>query len=224
MPLKYYKHFAAVASVMVLLWLVRFLVTGSLMYAFLLWNLFLAAIPLVIAHVALRFNLSGNRLLAITVLWLAFLPNAPYLITDLYHLDHLKAVAPQLWYDPLMTFVAAYSGLKMGFISVHMMEQQWRKTLWQQWFSKSSTVVRWRVRRLLLVLLFTAVGFGMYAGRVLRWNSWDIVQRPFHLLEDVSVRIVFPQAHLSTWAFTLLYGFVLLVLYGFSGKYKSILG
>jgi uncharacterized membrane protein len=220
MSLKYYKQFVAGAGVLVLLWFVRFLATGSLMYAFLLWNLFLAAIPLIITHFAVKFKLSGNKLLALTILWLAFLPNAPYIITDLYHLDHLKAVAPQLWYDPLMTFVAAYMGLKMGFISVNMMERQWRETLWQQWFKESSTTMRWRIRQVLLVGLFTAVGFGMYAGRVLRWNSWDIVHRPLHLIEDVTVRLVFPQEHLSTWAFTILYGFVLFVLYGFSGKYK----
>jgi uncharacterized membrane protein len=75
----------------VALLLLRVYVTGSLFYGFLVWNLFLAAIPYVISTgLSNTVWMKKQSLVLVIILgiWLLFLPNAPYLITDLMHLRH----------------------------------------------------------------------------------------------------------------------------------------
>ena len=214
-----YKHqFATCAALLLLLWLTRYVATGNLRYLFLLWNLFLAAIPLLMAGLAQARRYKGWRLMLSSVVWLLFFPNAPYLITDLYHLDHLAPAAPQLWYDPLMVFVAAYTGVKMGFMSLGIMEKLWQPMLWQHWFPQCSTRTRVFWRQGVLVGIFLATGFGLFAGRVLRWNSWDVISQPVGLLKSLALQVWFPLQHINTWSFTILYALVLFVLYQFSGR------
>jgi len=82
----------------------RFQRTGNLGPIFLVWNLFLAWIPLVYAFLAYRLHQSHfNKLLIVpgivgcALIWLLFLPNAPYLLTDLIH---LRVIDNNLyWYD-----------------------------------------------------------------------------------------------------------------------------
>jgi hypothetical protein len=56
-------------------------------------------------------------------------------------------------------------------------------------------------------------GFGVYLGRFLRWNSWDIVHRPHLLLRDIAGRVLDPVQHAQTWGFTL--GFGTLLIFGY---------
>jgi uncharacterized membrane protein len=65
----------------------------------------------------------------------------------------------------------------------------------------------------LIVLLLFVSGFGIYLGRFLRWNSWDIIQAPFGLLFDVGDRIVNPLAHSRTWGVTISMGILLNMMY-----------
>jgi len=69
--------------------LLRFERSGSVAMGFLAWNLFLAAIPAVAAWFFARAMANGSSLIQQIVwfaVWLVFLPNAPYIITDFVHL------------------------------------------------------------------------------------------------------------------------------------------
>src|SRR4051794_26818533 len=80
--------------------LVRVSVTGVPNFLYLVWNLFLAWIPFVLAlalYDGRRRGWGGGRLLALGVAWLAFFPNAPYIVTDFVHLNR-DPLSP-LWYD-----------------------------------------------------------------------------------------------------------------------------
>ncbi len=46
--------------------------------------------------------------------------------------------------------------------------------------------------------------FGVYIGRFLRWNSWDIVTNPFSLLVEIAKQFAMPFQHYRTWAVTVL--------------------
>ena len=70
----------------------------------------------------------------------------------------------------------------------------------------------WMVTAISVVLMF-AGSFGIYIGRYLRWNSWDILTSPFQLLYDIGDRFVNPFAHPRTWGMTLLMGVFLNILY-----------
>jgi uncharacterized membrane protein len=63
-----------------------------------------------------------------------------------------------------------------------------------------------------IVFLFLSV-FGIYLGRFLRWNSWDIISNPFGLMIDIIDRFVNPFSHPRTWGLTLLMGALLNMMY-----------
>ena len=166
---------------------------------FLIWNLFLAWLPLGIAYLVgdmWRQRYIGRRGVIVGVgIWLLFFPNAPYLITDLIHLkaapDHL------IWYDALMSFSFALSGLLTGLYSllkVHrLVEKIWNSLI--AWVTVSGSLV--------------LSSYGVYLGRFGRWNSWDIVTHPFSLVRYSVSNLHDPLAIKLTVAFS----FAMLVIY-----------
>jgi uncharacterized membrane protein len=185
--------------------------TNRTTYIFLAWNLFLAWVPLGVAIMSTRLKLQSWKLAGVSMVWLLFFPNAPYLITDLYHLSHFTGIP--LWYDALMLFIAAYTSLAMGFISLRMMETQW-KSIWKQKFLRlRSTRSRWYTRIVLMILLFIVTGFGLYLGRVLRYNSWDVITDTGGLTLDIARQVLNPFENYRTWGFTLVYATGLFFFY-----------
>ena len=94
---------------------------GWIDFRFLLWNLFLAWIPLLLA-LAVYDGYRRDAPLAVlapgAVLWLLFLPNAPYLVTDFVH---LAPYGPPLWFDGVLLSTFAWTGLLLGFVSLYLM-------------------------------------------------------------------------------------------------------
>jgi uncharacterized membrane protein len=102
---------AVASSVCVSLVAYRIMIGTQPRHAYLVWNLFLAWLPLVFAALAAeRHGTSGTvndrRLLALGAAWLAFFPNAPYIFTDLVHV--LGAWRHGFWTE-LMLFCSAPS-------------------------------------------------------------------------------------------------------------------
>ena len=176
---------------------------------FLAWNLFLAWIPFVLALAAYgrhRRGASLGGIAPLAFLWLLFFPNAPYLVTDLFHLRR-ELLAP-LWFDVLVFGTFAWAGLLLGFVSLHLMQSIARRAF--------GWVASWA---LVLVALGLA-SFGIYLGRFLRWNSWDLFAEPGRLLGDVWVRVSNPVDNPKAVAYTLAFTAVLsvsyIVLYNFA--------
>ncbi len=179
----------------------RFHLAGNLYYRFMLWNLFLAAIPLGLSLGLMRIN---RLTLAIPPLglWLLFFPNAPYVLTDLMHLSEHNAHVPK-WLDLLMLLSFGLVSLWFGFQSLRLV---------QSWFARRfSHATGWCVAIASLVLS----GFGIYLGRFLRWNSWDLMRRPHVLLNDIASRFIDPLDHSRTWVFTFGFGTLLILAYLF---------
>jgi uncharacterized membrane protein len=153
-------------------------------YDFLPWNLFLAWIPLVAAvavHDAARRGTKLIRLLPLAAIWLLFLPNAPYLLTDFIHLGS-RDDAP-VWFDIVLFGSFAWTGMLLAFLSIFLMQGVVRRAYGRTW--------GW----ILVGTSLAASSFGIYLGRSLRWNSWDAVIRPSALLEDIWARLVDPLAY-----------------------------
>ncbi len=148
--------------------LVRFraVMTGSPHYTFLVWNLFLAWIPFGIAYLIYITSIRRRWLYlfvpASAVLWLIFFPNAPYMLTDLQHLSTAGVDVP-VWYDVMMLIWFSFTGLFLGMVSLFLMQEIVRREF-GRWFG-------WGF--VLAVAGLTSVG--VYMGRFLRWNSWDIL-------------------------------------------------
>jgi uncharacterized membrane protein len=157
----------------------RAVYSGQIVYTFLIWNLFLAWLPLGFAWLALRWRKRPFAALAAAFLWLLFFPNAPYLVTDLIH---LRAYAPvPLWYDLILLLDYALLGLFLGFVSLRMMQELVH--------GRFGRVAGWFF---VLAALGTG-GLGVFIGRFLRWNSWDLFVRPLSLVGDVWGRLGEPR-------------------------------
>ncbi|MEM6262591.1 MAG: DUF1361 domain-containing protein [Bacteroidota bacterium] len=176
--------------------------TGELNFLFLVWNLFLAGVPLLFS-----FGLSvGKKSRPIAIqwmlvgVWLAFFPNSSYILTDLFHLTRFTDQAP-LWFDLLMLLAFSFTGLLMGYFSLYQIHQ-WLK----ERFSTSQVY-------LLLLGIMGATGFGLYLGRFQRWNSWDLITRPLGLLEDIAAHVLLPWEHIGCWGFTFGFGAFLAIGY-----------
>lgn len=186
----------------VALLLVRIQVTGSFRYGFLLWNMFLAGLPLAAAVILkwLQHNhaLKTWVLLAIGAFWLLFLPNAPYILTDLVHFR--KATTLFIWLDLMLILSFAWSGLIMGLISLlyvqDVVEKHWNT--WAGWALALSSIV--------------ACSFGIYLGRILRWNSWDLFSRPAELFGDITSSFSGPITDPS-WGITVGFSGLLMMAY-----------
>lgn len=187
----------------------RMLYTGTPGHGWLAWNLFLAWIPFVLALILYERSRAGAswRVLApLGVVWLAFFPNAPYLVTDLKHLG-VGGQVPLL-YDVLMLSAAAWLGLLLGLTSLYLVHGVARRFV--------SVLDAWA----LVVAVLALSSFGIYLGRVQRWNSWDLVAHPASLGGQVGGGLLHPLSHPRPIGLTvLLTAFLLasyLVLYSFA--------
>jgi uncharacterized membrane protein len=166
-----------------LLIVARVIHTGRLTYAFLVYNLALAWIPLGFAAAAYSFDACRSRAARVLAVacaggWLIFFPNAPYLVTDLMH---LRVRGNRLfWLDMTALQAFAWTGLALGFVSLDLIQR----------------LVARRVGRAMSWLFAAAVlaasAFGVYLGRFRRWNSWDILRAPRALLADVAATLLNP--------------------------------
>jgi len=176
----------------------RIIISGQLYYIFLAWNLFLAWIPFAISQ---NLTTIKNRwkIFFLIGAWLLFLPNAPYIITDFLHLTSRPPIP--YWYDILLLFSAALNGLLLGLLSLLSVE----KFLANRYGN--------RISGLIILCSFFLCSFGIYMGRYLRWNSWDIIMNPDDIAVDILVRIFNPFDHFGTWAVTILFGSFFYVIY-----------
>jgi uncharacterized membrane protein len=178
----------------------RIIYSGNRTYLFLLWNIFLAWVPFFFSkYLSAHKSTVKWKQFVLLAAWLLFFPNSLYIITDLVHLQN-NSVVPK-WFDVILIFSSAIVGLLMAFASLSKVEE-----FLNGLFNKRKVAA--------LVMLFLFLGsFGVYLGRFLRWNSWNIINTPFSLLSSVVQRFVFPFEHLRTWGITFILTVVFYLLY-----------
>lgn len=199
-----HKWLLFLAGCCMFIYIGRILYSGTFHYFFMPWNLFLGFVPLFFSRMLRQYPALSKRrylLLLMTFLWLLFFPNAPYMLTDLFHLRSREGMP--MWYDLLFILSFAWTGLMAGFVSLWDIEQLIlsRKIMDEKYIPRLSSAL----------LLISS--FGIYLGRYLRWNSWDIFLHPLDLMKDIADRFLHPFHHIETWGMTLLMGFFLNVLY-----------
>lgn len=176
----------------------RVLWTWKLHYTFLVWNLGLATMPLIFSALFVHARHRAVSFAAFS-LWLLFFPNAPYIITDLTHLQNHSS-AP-IWFDILLLFSSAAAGLVIAYISLSQIHNRL--------LSSNRPVLASTIA----IAAPFAAGFGIYLGRFLRWRSIDIFQNPLGLLTDIAHRFIFPWDHPRAWGVTLGFGSLLALGY-----------
>lgn len=177
-------------------------------FRFLLWNLFLAWLPLLVSMSALlltRVARGGSLTIGLVlfgIAWLLLYPNAPYLMTDFIHLIFSPNIARYdmngllLWYDLVLFFLFSWCGLLLGYLSMRHFH-----SIVSHYFNA------WLGWVFVLIVSFLG-GFGIYLGRVFRLNSWDVLFSPFRLIEGVLEGI-----NAKSAIFTILFGTFILIIY-----------
>ncbi|HXB33477.1 MAG TPA: DUF1361 domain-containing protein [Puia sp.] len=192
-----------------LLVVARILHTGSLAFIFMPWNLFLAYAPYYISTMVTRRAVMGNRLVTIIglILWLLFIPNAFYILTDLYHLadGHRNSRVPE-WFDLVLILSFAWNGLLLGVLSTRQVER----------LLAPDASLTGRLVFLYPVMWLNALG--VYIGRYLRYNSWDIVTNPVDLLGDITRMIAHPLRYHDAWGMIFCYSILLTIMYSLLNK------
>lgn len=182
----------------------RVVYTGGYTFIFLIWNLFLAFLPYLVTKVITREPRMIDTKIKFAIaflLWLFWMPNSFYIITDLFHLSpgHYQGV-PQ-WYDLALILSCAWNGLLLGVLSLRQMEKIWHVRVPQireYWF-------------LAPVIFLNA--WGVYIGRFLRFNTWDIISNPFQLIGEIFEMVINPVQNKGPWTMVLCYAMMMGVMY-----------
>jgi uncharacterized membrane protein len=183
----------------------------SLTFDYLLWNLFLAWLPLVFAawltSILRRKLWSSWEAMGVSALWLIFLPNSFYMISDFIHLQGSEeAGRVSVLSDVLMFTSFIYIGVLLGFSSLYLIHLELKKRF-------SDRTAAWFMSFTLLVS-----SFAIYLGRDLRWNSWDILTNPAGLLFDISDRVIHPAAYPDMFVTVISFFILLISMYGLAWR------
>lgn len=176
----------------------RVVLSRDKFFLFLLWNGLLAVIPLILSMVLVYGKLSNKAgIMCLLFLWLLFFPNAPYIITDFVHLRISDRGLH--WFDLILLSSYSLTGMFYGFLSLRHVEYCLK------------TDFRIKKTGIWAGIFLYLASFGIYLGRFLRWNSWDIFFNMHQMLGDVVVRLADPNMHMGPFVF--LFGLFLNIFY-----------
>lgn len=184
--------------VAITLLLLRVKITHSMHLLFLIWNLFLAIVPYFLSsNIHNNFFDKSKKIQnsVYALMWLLFIPNTFYILTDFTHL-HFKNTF-QFGLDMLILLSFSFAGFYIGLLSLQHIHQL--------------TMAKYgnKTGNLFIVIISFLSAFGIYLGRVLRFNSWDIVTKPLKLAHN-SIYALFS---FETIMYTLQLGIIILISY-----------
>ncbi len=196
-----YIYLACSMAFSVILSTYRYSMSGRKTYLFLFWNLILAFIPFVVSETMLRIDFEKRKIFfwGMTALWLLFFPNSPYILTDLFHLKP-KVGAP-FWYDLMLLLSYSFNGFFLGFLSLLSIEKMIAQLYSDVW------------SRILTFTSLIACSIGVYVGRYLRWNSWDVFTKSSTLLQELQDQDFYPIQDSELISFTLVFSIFLILNY-----------
>ncbi|PKB18081.1 DUF1361 domain-containing protein [Flavobacterium sp. 5] len=190
-----------------ILLVIRAKLTNTIYLFFLIWNLFLAFIPyFFISYLRAKISIHKSKIktLSLLFLWLLFLPNSFYILTDLIHLS--QSSNHLVWFDLVVISSYALIGFTLGIVSLIEFE----------------TIIKIYASSLIANLIMPAIcflcGIGIYLGRILRYNSWDIISDPLELIQAILTSISSTHALL----FSFYFGVYIYLFYSLKKIYSTI--
>jgi uncharacterized membrane protein len=171
-------------------------ISGQTAYHYMPFNLFLAWIPFGFALVMYWLHIRGSQrnglLAALGILWLLFLPNAPYIWTDLVHVV-MRRSSSVYWCDLVLGLTFGWNGMLLGLLSLQIVHRIARDRL--------DSARGWLIAIIALVL----GSFSISVGRLERFNSWDVITRPLDLFAAIARIFLHPLQHSVHFAMAALF-------------------
>lgn len=172
-------------------------------YSYMAWNLALGWLPLVfmlgLLRMLLRKRWSSWEGIGLSVLWLGFLPNSFYMVSDLIHIQ--EAAPETVLFTTVMLVSFALNGLLLGYVSLYLFHNELRRRMPD------------RTARHIVALILLLCSYAIYLGRDLRWNTWDVVANPAGLLFDISNRVISPFSYPRMFIVTGIFFVLLATMY-----------
>lgn len=176
--------------------------TGKHTYLSLIWNLFLAWLPYMVSTWLQKRNLvytNPLKFVMVAFVWLLFIPNSFYIMTDLFHLGEHNNVPN--WFDLALIISFAWDGLLLGILSVRQMEK-----MMQQFLPG--------IRELFFIYpIMWLNALGIYIGRYPRFNSWDIVTNPIGLTAYILRMLWHPIQFKYAWGMVACFSIFMTLIY-----------
>ena len=198
-----YHQVILVCLLAILLDFLRVFLSGSDYFFYIIWNLVLAILPFLVSAFLLWYSTRSKiypaLLILIGIVWLLLFPNAPYLVTDMIHLKENRLLP--FWYDAILLFSFAWAGMLLALHSLSHIEHVLRK-----YFSRNIT---WIIFSLAVFLS----SYGIYLGRLLRFNSWDVLVNTGDLAHTVWGTITEPYVYREGYFITLIFFVFIMVSY-----------
>lgn len=192
--------------VAITLLLLRVKITHSIHLLFLIWNLFLAFIPYFLSSNIYNNFFDKNKKIQNSIYaftWLLFIPNTFYILTDFTHLHFINSF--QFGLDMLILFSFSFAGFYIGLHSLHHIHQ----LIISKFGDKKGNLF------ILLISILSA--FGIYLGRILRFNSWDIISKPIELF----YKAIYSLFSLDTIIYTIQLSVIILTSYAIFYYWKQ---
>ena len=188
------------------LFLFRGILSGHLEYAFIPGNLFLAWLALVFAWLlTLQLRIrpwSSWQNIGLTLMWLILLPNTWYVLTDFIHIEPVESTAEvSLLYDVVLINSLVFTGFILGCSSLYLIHKEFFKRVGES------------ASNLLATGVILVASFGIYLGRDIRWNTWDVIANPGGVAVTVSDRILDPFGYPRALNVTLLFFLIITATY-----------
>lgn len=175
---------------------------------FLILNIFLAYIPFEISNLIYKVN-NKALIIILSLLWLLFYPNAPYLLTDFFHLEALNIYELTTTFNFVLRDWIVFSiitcGLLFGFIIGVISLLRVVKKLQITFFNNESFI-----KTFIIILLITlAAGFAIYLGRFPRLHSHYLFTEPILIIkiifESINVNSLIFSGAMSAWQLLVIY-------------------
>ncbi|MCL2085403.1 DUF1361 domain-containing protein [Candidatus Saccharibacteria bacterium] len=180
-----------------ILCLLAYLIIGRNICLWLMWNSFLGWVAFIFIQLFARYP----RAWIFLILGVLFLPNAFYIITDFIHVNNLgfyrllgysrvlyiENITP--WVELFIISLGAIFGWVVGLKSINTITQKLPPRLKKFKLAKKIGFSQKFTGKLIIPLTLSLLsGFGIWIGRFLRLNSWDIF-RPLLLIEYIISRV-----------------------------------
>nr|MBP6516586.1 DUF1361 domain-containing protein [Chitinophagales bacterium] len=106
-----------------------------------------------------------------------------------------------LWFDAFLLNAFAWNGLLLGLFSLQhahvFLNQQLSPT--RAWFG--------------MIGVICLSGLGVYMGRYLRFNSWDVLANPFEIIQTIFTQLIHPFHYHTLWLFSAGFAAILMMSY-----------